>query len=91
VNVGYPLRCSRCHAYANCYFRFDGNKNTAICNICTMNFNIEQSAVEKCNINSSEVMTEGVVDYVIHDKSTLKKSPNLIKVIIAIEIHSFIV
>jgi hypothetical protein len=41
IKVGFPLRCSRCRAYANCYFRFDGNKTSAICNICTMNFNIE--------------------------------------------------
>jgi hypothetical protein len=91
INVGSPLRCTRCHAYANCYFKFDGNKSSAICNICTMNFGIETGTIEKCNLNSTELTTEGVVDFVLQDRTSMKKNANVIKILLAVEINSFMI
>ena len=43
IRVNSPLRCSRCKAYVNGYFRFDGTKTSATCNICGINFQIDGS------------------------------------------------
>ena len=52
LKVKSPLRCSRCKAYVNPHFRFDGTKSSAICNICGIKFPIE-SSVDAKNIQSS--------------------------------------
>ena len=46
-----PLRCSRCKAYANAYFRFDGTKTSAVCNICGITFQVDQST-DPANLTS---------------------------------------
>lgn len=48
-----PLRCARCKAYANAYFRFDGTKSSAVCNICGISFQIDNQNVDPANLNSS--------------------------------------
>lgn len=75
----------------NGYFRFDGTKTNAICNICGISFGIDQSVVDGGNLNSAEIATEGVMDFVVKDKIFMKKRTDVIKIILVIEINSFII
>lgn len=80
------MRCNRCRSYANPYYRFDGTKTVASCNICGTNFQINPTQPD-----SEEVATQGVIDFVVKDKNFLKKRADIVKVIIAIEISHFLV
>jgi len=40
IDVNSPLRCHRCKAYINPYFKFDGSRRFVVCNICGMKFQI---------------------------------------------------
>ncbi len=53
VRVNSPVRCTRCKAYINGYFRFDGTKTNAVCNICGINFAIDTAHVDANNLNST--------------------------------------
>jgi len=91
VRVNTPLRCTRCRAYVNAYFKFDGAKTTAVCNICGINFQILSTQADNESIQNSEIATEGVIDFVVKDKSFMKKRTDIVKVLIAIEIHNFLI
>lgn len=80
------MRCNHCRSYANPYFRYDGTKTVACCNICGVNFQINPTQAE-----SEQVATEGVIDFVVKDKNFMKKRTDIVKVIIAIEISHFLV
>ena len=88
VQVKSPLRCGRCKAYINPYFRFDGTKSSALCNICGINFAVQQ-ATDPANLNTPEIMTEGVMDFIVNDKIYIRKRLDLIKIIIVIEMGHF--
>ena len=88
VRAKAPLRCGRCKAYINAYFRFDGTKSSAICNICGINFQIDQST-DSVNLNSPEISTEGIIDFVVQDKRFMRKRLDIIKIVLAIEFSSF--
>lgn len=88
VRVKSPLRCRRCNAYVNPYFRLDGSKTSATCNICGTTCQVA-GTTDPANLNSHEIFTEGVIDFVVQDKIYLKKRLDLIKVIIAIEMGHF--
>ena len=91
VRVNSPLRCTRCKAYVNGYFRFDGSKTNAQCNICGINFAIDTATVDNNNMNSTQIATEGVIDFVVKDKIFFKKRTDLIKIIIVLEINNFMI
>lgn len=88
VKVDAPLRCSRCKAYINPYFRLDGTKSSAHCNICGIKFDIENGMSNK-NLNNTSLMTQGVIDFEVKDKMYIKKRLDIIKVVIAIEMGQF--
>ena len=89
LKVKSPLRCSRCKAYVNPHFRFDGTKTSVLCNICGIKFSTEPTLDPK-NIQSSEVLTEGVLDFVVSDPYYIRKRTGLIKLIMAIEINLYV-
>lgn len=88
MKVKFPLRCTRCKAYINPYFRFDGTKTSGTCNICGMTFAIDGST-DSNNLNSSEILTEGIIDFEVSDKIFMRKRLDIIKVIIAIEVNRY--
>lgn len=53
VRVNTPLRCTRCRAYVNAYFKFDGTKTTAVCNICGINFPIASTQADNNSIHNT--------------------------------------
>lgn len=63
VRVRSPFRCNRCKAYLNPYFRLDGGKTSATCNICGVNSPAQ--GADPANFNTPEVLTEGVIDFVV--------------------------
>lgn len=73
----------------NPHFRFDSTKGSAICNMCGTKFQIEET-VDKTNINSSEIQTEGVIDFVVKEKKYVNKRTDIVKVVLAIETGLFI-
>lgn len=91
VHVNSPMRCTRCKAYVNGYFRFDGSKTSATCNICGINFGIDTSTVDPNNLFNAEIATEGVMDFVVKDKIFMKKRIDIVKIILTIEINNFMI
>lgn len=90
VRVNTPLRCTRCRAYVNAYFKFDGTKSSSICNICGINFQINTAQTDYNNISDTNVATEGVIDFVVTDKTFMKKRTDIVKILIAIEVNNFL-
>lgn len=90
VRVNTPLRCTRCRAYVNAYFKFDGTKTSSVCNICGINFQINSAQIDSSNINDTNIATEGVIDFVVKDKTFMKKRTDIVKILIAIEINNFL-
>lgn len=91
VRVNSPLRCTRCKAYVNAYFRFDGTKTNVACNICGINFGVDHSHTDANNFNSTEIATEGVIDFVVKDSVFIKKRVDIVKIVMAFEINNFMV
>ena len=83
VQADTPLRCVRCKAYVNPYFRFDGTKTYAVCNICGMKFEINSPVYQK-QAESPEVCTHGVIDLEVKDKLYMRKRLDIIKIMVAI-------
>lgn len=82
--MNMPLRCQRCKAYINPYFKIDPSSKSAVCNICGVKFGIPETT-DKENMNRSEVAIEGVIDFEVTDKFYMRKRVDYVKVIIAIE------
>lgn len=40
IPVTTPLRCQRCKAYVNPYFKSDSTNKSCVCNICGIRFQI---------------------------------------------------
>lgn len=57
--------------------------------MCGTKFQIEET-VDKTNINSSEIQTEGVIDFVVKEKKYVNKRTDIVKVVLAIETGLFI-
>lgn len=85
VDVSAPLRCSRCKAYVNPYFQFDGARQSASCNLCGLRFNVDER-VDKENVNSTAIATQELFDFRVSDKFYYKKRTDVINLVLAIEL-----
>lgn len=83
VTVKAPLRCVRCKAYANPYFKFDVSNNIT-CNICGHRY-VCQEKIDPNILNSTELYTSGVFDFKVSDPMYFKKDFSKVKVFLLLE------
>jgi protein transport protein SEC24 len=83
VTVKTPLRCVRCKAYVNPYFKFDGTGNIT-CNICGHRY-VSHEKIDQNILNSTDVYTSGVLDFKVSDPLYFKKDFSKVKILVLIE------
>lgn len=63
----------------------------ATCNLCQVSFPIGMEQTNSHNFMSKEIGTSGVIDFVVTNKKFAKKRTDIVKVLIVLEIHNYMV
>ena len=84
ITVKAPLRCARCKAYVNAYFKIDATNNIG-CNLCGHRY-VSQDKIDPAILNSTELYTSGVLDFKVSAPVYFKKDYSKVKILLLVEL-----